>query len=139
VVRLHRPYIPWTVRRQVILRQLRERGGLECFFGDTPDRRLVEFCLMVLFGSGVKTELQHRPALCNRVQKIRNGKTIYKPDANDPDYLVYLRKEDHDIETRVRGIGAQRSDLGQRRYLKRVAKSRKKREKKWKPMRAKRV
>jgi hypothetical protein len=48
----------------------------------------------------------------------------YVPPANDPAFLVYLSKDEHDIETRVRGLGAQRSDLGQRRYNKKVAKNR---------------
>jgi len=76
----------------------------------------------------MKYELHHDPALCNRrsYKRMVKGKlrTFYDPPANDPEHLVYLAEDDHDIRTRVRGVGAQRSDLGQRRYLKRVARNR---------------
>jgi len=35
----------------------------------------------------------------------------YHPDANDPQYLIYRSAANHDIKTRVRGDGAQFSDL----------------------------
>jgi hypothetical protein len=71
--------------------------------------------LFELFGL-VKVELHHRPALMNRLQV--DGK--YFPDAADPDYLVYLPVDKHDIETRVRGLHGQHSDLAIARKRKRI-------------------
>jgi hypothetical protein len=71
------------------------------------------------FFAGAPVELHHRPALLNRISK--NGK--YHPDANDPEYLVYLEAGDHDVETRVRGLHGQHSDLG-------LARKRRRRERK---------
>jgi len=70
-----------------------------------------------------KVELHHRPALVNRPRYVRNGKVFYDPPANSAAHLVYLRCSEHDIETRVRGIGAQLSDLA-------IARKRKRKEKK---------
>jgi len=63
-------------------------------------------------------QLDHDPALVNREFNKRNHR--YTPDANDPVYLVYRTKDAHDIKTRVRGDGAQHSDLGLRRKMKRI-------------------
>jgi hypothetical protein len=67
-----------------------------------------------------KMELHHRPALCNRLQVM--GK--YHPDANDPNFLIYLPADQHIIETRVRGLAGQYSDLALRRKQKRINKKR---------------
>lgn len=121
MARLHRPYIPISVRVQVAQRQVDALGV------NTPtcsnQSILLRALLAVLFGDR-KIELHHRPALVNRRRYVRNGKVFYDPPANDSAHLVYLAEDDHDIETRVRGVGAQRSDLGQRRYDKNVAKNR---------------
>jgi hypothetical protein len=123
-VKLIRPYIPIAVRVQVAERQVRETSGYHPKSIEHPEwsmRFRLSAALEFLFGEDAKAELHHRPALCNR-WKSNTGE--YVPAANDPEYLVYLVKGEHDIETRVRGVGAQRSDLGQRRYLKRLARNR---------------
>lgn len=126
-MKVARKYIPLSVRVQVAERQLCELGDwgkINVALAETSCRSLklrLEGALAHLF-PGQHTELHHRPALVNRRWNKRTKD--YEPRANDPDFLVYLAEDDHDIETRVRGQGAQRSDLGQRRYLKRVAKNR---------------
>lgn len=116
---LVRPYIPIAVRVKVAERQLLEREML-CFVGSLSTR--LKFSLQSLFWNAKETaELHHRPALVNR-QRKRNGD--YEPPANDPDYLVYIAEDDHDIETRVRGLHGQHSDLGMARKNKRIARNR---------------
>jgi hypothetical protein len=137
-MRLSRPYIPLAVRVEVAERQCRECGlhpqiDVRILKTDTLGARLKRALLALsamAWCQRQRLELHHRPALVNRRRK-RNGE--YDPPANDPFYLVYLPKKDHDIETRVRGVGAQRSDLSQRRYLKKVARNRdtKRRKYKW--------
>jgi hypothetical protein len=72
--------------------------------------------------------LDHDPALCNREQRVywrgddvqgMNRIVLYTPAANDPEHLIYRSHADHDIKTRVRGDGAQHSDLALRRIAKR--------------------
>ena len=124
-MRIQRPYIPLAVRLQVAERQLRELGLWdEIVKGRTgwPTKSgFLHLCLSYLRLPLGRLELHHRPALVNRSQDD-NGQ--YVPAANDPAYLVYLPKGEHDVETRVHGVGAQRSDLGQRRYNKKVARNR---------------
>lgn len=115
--RLPRPYIPVSVRVQVAERQLIERG-MFTFVG--PASMRLRFSLKSLFNDK-KAELHHRPALVNRRLK-RNGD--YDPPANDPAYLVYLADDDHDIETRVRGLHGQHSDFGLRRKNRRMDENR---------------
>jgi hypothetical protein len=146
MARLIRPYIPLAVRVQVAERQvdaaIAALGQFDpetdkhsrnlAVFRDFVDRQSwhagrsaahkLSLLLQLLFGDDAKPELHHRPALVNRPRNRRE--TDYVPPANDPDYLVYLLEDVHDIETRVRGLGAQRSDLSQARYLKKVAKNR---------------
>jgi hypothetical protein len=125
-VRLSRPYTPLAIRLQVAARQCRDHGMVPPDGGSMGKRlqRTLAVLAMVYLSSG-KLELHHRPALCNRQIFLRpDWEHYYVPAANDPEYLVYLPKGDHDVETRVRGVGAQRSDLGQRRYNKKVAKNR---------------
>lgn len=125
-MRLHRPYIPLAIRVQVAERQLCAQGdwgkiavAMHCEL--THGRRLKN-ALRLLFGDH-PYHLDHDPALVNR-QRTRSGN--YIPGANDPVHLVYRTKVAHDIKTRIRGDGAQRSDLSQRRYLKKVARNRQK-------------
>lgn len=125
---LHRPYIPLEIRCQVAERQMREKNAVlaaSVLYGQRheSDGKKLRVLLRCLFGDE-KFELHHRPSLVNRRRYVRNGKVFYDPPANDPEHLVYLAEDDHDIETRIRGIGAQRSDLSQRRYNKRVAENR---------------
>jgi hypothetical protein len=83
--------------------------------------------LEALFGDA-KVELHHRPALVNR-QRKNNGD--YVPDANDPEYLFYVPEDEHDIETRVRGLHGQHSDLALARKHKRKERKAKRRKIKW--------
>lgn len=134
--RLHRPYIPLSVRVQVAERQMLAATGCYCtdeFGVPAPQSRMtlgrrLSMALWHISGGGIKKmALDHDPALVNRKRYVRNGKTFYQPPANDPNHLVYReagRGSDHDIKTRVRGDGAKRSDLAQARYNKRVAKNR---------------
>lgn len=129
-MKLARPHIPVIVRLQVAERQAREKNIGLSGEAKTLRSKELQLCLLLVILFGERThevELHHRPALVNRRRYIRNGKTFYDPPANDPAHLIYLlggRGEDHDVETRVRGVGAQRSDLAQRRYLKKVVKNR---------------
>lgn len=124
--KLSRPYIPIKVRIEVVLGQLWSEG----FGVNRPPvnskRRLTSLLsiLGMIRGEDWRTyELHHRPALINRRRVGRD----YDPPANDPMHLVYIPATDHDIETRVRGIGAQLSDLAQARKRKRVERNRLKR------------
>lgn len=125
MTQLHRPYIPMKVRAKVLMRQALEHGRPHAVVDILPltmtAGRIVAFLLQNLF-PGQKAELHHRPALVNRQWNRR--RKDYIPPANDPNFLVYLAEEDHDIETRVRGQGAELSDLGKARKEKRVAKNR---------------
>jgi hypothetical protein len=131
--RLYRPYIPLSIREQVIDRQLREADVQEPRFtkyhGSAATR--IAGKIAALFGEN-KVELHHRPALVNRTRK-RSGK--YLPDANDENFLVYLPEDEHDIETRVRGQHGQHSDLALVRKRKRKERKAKRRKTKW-PSRA---
>lgn len=149
-----RPHIPISVRVQVAARQLRERGspldrsvlyGLRLLLSTdgTGDQSLsaarkLRSLLAALFGE-IPCELHHRPALINRPFNNRTGK--YSPPANHPDFLVYLEKEDHRIETYVRGVGAQRSDMGQRKYQRRMDRNRGKlpRKRRYRPIKNRRT
>lgn len=120
-MRLSRPYIPLRVRVRVAERQL-----LACNIPPWPSRLPVRerlrLALLELFGTD-PVELHHRPALTNRIKTHIHGSFHrYEPDANDPDYLVYLPAADHDIETRVRGQHGDYSDLAKARKRKRVEK-----------------
>lgn len=132
-MRLYRPYTPFAIRLAVVLRQLGvdaaiaaakvkssvEAGTLEADFA--ASLYLLALAQKVMIA---ELELHHRPGLLNRRKYKRNGKTVYEPDANDPDHLFYLPRGDHDVETRVRGLHGQHSDLGLARKLKRIAKNR---------------
>ena len=136
-MRLYRPHIPWSVREQVIDRQMAAAGFLCCMvaqYASSAERRvrwkLKEFC------AGRAVELHHRPALCNRTRSTiyTTGPLAYIPAANDPDYLVYLLAgagEEHDIETRVRGQHGQLSDHGVARKRKRKERKAKRPKRRW--------
>ena len=54
-------------------------------------------CLILLgFDQAEKIEWHHSPALGRR-KRLPDGR--YDPDANDPQYIVPLRKADHDCQT----------------------------------------
>ena len=121
-----RPHIPIAVRIKVAQRQLRDFGvvidrdageGIDVYL----DRQLAVLAMHLdSVNLLVPLELDHDPALCNRKFSERTGR--YRPAANDPKFLIYRTKEDHDIKTRVRGDGAQLSDLAMLRKNKRIAK-----------------
>ena len=130
-MKLYRPYTPWSVRREVIARQMREAGKEPSFAAKYTgsDQRAVRFMLEELFGGGIPVELHHDPALVNRQWDAR--KKDYVPRANDPAHLVYLVKDDHEIRTRVRGAHGQHSDLALARKRKRVGRKKNKRKIRW--------
>jgi hypothetical protein len=116
--RLHRPYIPLHVRILVLERQL---GFPVLPAPKPPNKEMFDHLLEWLSDRlGGPLHLDHDPPLCLRDWVVDH----YVPDANDPDYLIYRTAADHDIKTRVRGDGAKRSDLAQRRYLKKCAANR---------------
>lgn len=123
--RLYRPHIPLEVKCRAALRQLEERelpdlvvarwraieGGL------AP---LLEYLLGRLakkFSCEVKDlRLDHDPALGLRRRRGEGKRTVYTPAANDPEFLNYRPHGtqfagSHDVKTRIRGDGAQYSDL----------------------------
>jgi hypothetical protein len=118
------------VRCQVAERQLAAYQVIQCLhltvdWGKHAKPRLVSALTLLARALGCEVadlELHHRPALVNREWIARRND--YDPPANSPDHLIYLPETDHDIETRIRGVGAQRSDLSQARYLKKVARNR---------------
>ncbi len=127
--KLHRPYIPLHVREEVLDSQMQEAGFSPSWAsqqGRSVATRL-RLKLEEFFGC-VPVELHHRPALCNRVGDSIFG---YIPPANDPDYLVYLPADDHDIETRVRGQHGQHSDLALARKRKRKERKARRPKRKW--------
>lgn len=115
-MKLPRPYIPLSVRERVIDEQMAEAKLQPTWAARTAKSisKRVRFKLEEFFGNR-PVELHHRPALVNRQ---RDGDD-YIPRANDPDYLIYLPADDHDIETRVRGQHGQYSDLAMARKRKR--------------------
>jgi hypothetical protein len=126
-MKLPRPHIPIPTRIKVARRQLFFFGVNDALMQkdhcETPavylDRLLGG--LSIYLGAMFKPlHLDHDPALCNRKYSYRTGK--YTPDANDIRYLIYRTQADHDIKTRVRGDGAQLSDLAKLRKTKRIAK-----------------
>lgn len=129
-MKLPRPYIPLEVRIAVIERQagVSERWKGWARAPDVPFTKnaYLSFMLLQVF-KGANVQLDHNPALCNReVIYDRSGKFVrYIPDANNPDFLIYRTNDAHDIKTRIRGDGAQYSDLALRRKFKRIEKRRK--------------
>lgn len=142
MARLWRPAIPLSVKCEVAARQVMRGSSPTVSFLTIPEKplyiRLQILLTKLAMQTGCKVdelELHHRPALVNRQWNARKGD--YDPPANSAEHLIYLTAADHDVETRVRGIGAQRSDLSQCRYLKRVERNREPKPKK--PMAGKRV
>lgn len=125
MARLYRPHIPLVVRIDVVHRQLQRMGKETVVFESETKKSqldgLLRFLAWQLRCEPADLRLDHDPALCNR-QQFHNGRgeiVRYVPDANDPAHLIYRTKADHDIKTRVRGDGAQHSDLALRRIAKR--------------------
>jgi hypothetical protein len=122
-MRLARPYIPIAVRIKVAERQC----GFEHQDKIISAKRL-KGLLFILF-AGEPHQLDHNPALINRPFNEKTGK--YTPDANNPEFLIYRTKAAHDIKTRVRGDGAQLSDLAIARKRKRIERKKTRQKKKW--------
>lgn len=125
--RLPRPRIPFDVRLAVALRQLgRDADTIKMLVDIAKEQRSCGSELKIALAEllnregGNKLELHHRPSLVNRPRKGDD----YVPRANDPDGLVYLRDDDHDVETRIRGLHGQHSDLALARKNKRIARNR---------------
>jgi hypothetical protein len=137
-MKLPRPYIPWHVREQVIDQQMitaQFTPTKAARYTGSAERR-VRWKLEEFF-AGIPVELHHSPALVNRKLKWRFvGKgygtvPVYDPPANDPNYLVYMPVDEHDIRTRVRGARGQYSDLALVRKRKRQERKAKRRRFKW--------
>lgn len=149
-MKLYRPRIPLDIRCIVAARQCMA-GGID--IGEVvnkPAGRRLRHLLILLF-KGRKHDLHHRPAIENRPSVpayiSHRGKVIpiriYTPDANDPDHLIYLENNaennEHYIETHVRGIGALRSDTGERNHQKAIERNRGLRSRRRKSKIAKRI
>lgn len=114
--RLLRPHISVETRCRVVLRQLGE------MFPDSvieANRRHLGHLLRCtharladLLGCDLRLlRLDHDPALALREKIFKNGVHVgYKPDACDPEYLIYRTAHGHHIKTNVRGDGAQFPD-----------------------------
>lgn len=122
-----RPHIPLSVRVQVAERQLHESNPTFWAFYVSalkgPERiaapwtltRRLRVLLGELFPDG-EYQLDHDPALILRWFSKGSGK--YSPRANNPDYLIYRSRPDHQQKTTGRKPGALRtvttkgSDIG---------------------------
>ncbi len=134
-MRLPRPHVPLAVRVKVAERQFIEKFNSQPIRFWQADGKHLAVLLAALFPVG-KFELHHRPALTNRRRYIRKGKTFYDPPANSADHLFYLLKPDHDVETRVRGLYGQHSDLAlARKRRRKERKAKRKRLHRWPPSR----
>ena len=129
-MKLLRPYTPIPVRIKVVQRQLlrfdvaapdREKGERQDVYLD----RLLGLLSTLMDALFEPLQLDHDPALVNRKKIFRNGEHVgYSPAANNPNFLIYRTTTGHDIKTRVRGDGAQYSDLALARKNKRIEKRR---------------
>lgn len=117
--RLLRPHIPLEVRCRVVLRQLGEMWPDQFFESANligwNTREMLDHLLgrlAELLACDVKSlALDHDPALGAREKVFRKGEHVgYRPDANDPEYLIYRERHAHHIKTNVRGDGAQHPD-----------------------------
>ncbi len=126
-MRLPRPYIPHRIRRIVAVRQCIDAfvplDVIQLIEGDKiPEAEKCRRLLSLIFPDQW-VELDHVPSLAQRAFNMRTRR--YTPDANEQAYLVWRPRSSHYIKTYIRGDGAQRSDVAQRRYLKRIEAKRK--------------
>lgn len=119
--RLFRPAIPVEIRCRVLLRQLGEmfpdaviaehRRGLGSL-AEALQGRLAD-----LLGCAISDlRIDHDPALALRERSGEGRATVYRPDANDPEFLAYRPhgaefEGSHDVKTRIRGPHGQFCDL----------------------------
>lgn len=114
-MRLVRPYIPLAVRIEVARHQLILREGTVRALSPLAKypaaaKVRIGFLLECLFGDA-KVQLDHDPPLGARKKIMHSGEIIgYRPDANDPNYLVYRLAVDHQIKTNVHGEHGQHPD-----------------------------
>lgn len=118
MARLHRPYIPMSVRVKVAERQVEKTGHafwpLYLSGIQSADRmgvpwsltRKLRVLLHCLFPHG-GYQLDHDPALENR--QYKEAANYYYPDANDLDHLVYRSKAAHLFKTTGRRPDAERT------------------------------
>jgi hypothetical protein len=144
-MRLPRPYVSLTTRILIARRQMHESGMttlgimLTNHYGKTPREELRQQ-LFALFGDN-SVHLDHDPPLAVREKIRRKGKIVgYRPDANDPDFLIYRSADAHRFKTNVRGDGAQYPDRVRIKKIRRIEKSRRKRKYNWptRPLRSSR-
>lgn len=147
MARLPRPHIPLKIRCHVAAHQIGWGLGAKdgqpaaiamllslhkANYGNLLLRLLTELQEKLGVLPSGALHLDHDPALVNRKKIKRDGKIVgYKPAANDPNFLIYRTKERHDIKTRVRGDGAQFSDLALARRERRRQKKRMRPKRKW--------
>lgn len=134
MARLYRPSIPVEVKCRVALRQTGELWPDEVIRVYRGRHGFLLRSLLTNLAQMLRVEasdlrLDHDPALVNRIMHTGKAGIWYEPAANDPEHLIYRTKAAHDIKTRVRGDGAQLSDLAIVRKRKRKAKKTEKR--KW--------
>lgn len=123
MARLHRPHVPLKVRCVVAARQLGYFTLIATIMHATHDRmmgRLLDNLLDELarsFGCEVdELRLDHNPPLGARPKTGEGKRTVYEPDANDPEHLLYRphgaqHEGSHDVKTRIRGDRGQYSDI----------------------------
>lgn len=133
--RLYRPPIPLKVKCLTALRQLGGRELPELVIARWRASSTLAQLLEVLraglakkFSCAVKDlRLDHDPALGLRRRRGEGKRTIYDPPANDPDHMNYRPHGaefagSHDVKTRIRGDGAQFSDVALMKRERRRAK-----------------
>jgi hypothetical protein len=118
-----RPHIPVGTQLEVAYRQALALGAKAMReVAPIDETKGAQFNLDVmldyLFGDEL-TQLDHDPALGLRKYNPKTGK--WKPDANDPNYLIWRRKEEHRTKTIIRGEHGARSDIAEMKYRRRVA------------------
>jgi hypothetical protein len=140
MTRLYRPHVPLDVQCMVAMRQLfmtpEDRADIlkrfRGHYGKLLDTLLISLATSPHMDCAVASlQLDHDPPLGAREQiKSRPpAPYAYRPDANDPAYLVWREVVAHGIKTRVRGEHGQYSDLAlikrERRRNREVAKAKK--------------
>jgi hypothetical protein len=106
-MKLHRPYIPLSVRVKVAERQVKALHEPPARMGLADGARLFQL-LWVLFGDQ-KYQLDHNPALALRRRRGTGKDTVYSPAANNPDFLEYRLDDGHLQKTTGRAPGAERT------------------------------
>ena len=135
MARLYRPHIPLEVRCRVALRQLGELWPDQLLaewdgpLGALLDLLLAKLGPLINDAEIVEFHLDHDPALAAREKVFRKGVHVgYRPDANDPEFLIYREKTAHKMKTNLRGEHGQHPDRvlikKNRRIEKKVKKSR---------------